>query len=78
MKLPLRWYLTGTALFLIPGGIQIVLFPWLVAVYLHESPTRVGLAQMAAQLPMLLLIYNLNFHLDSENWKEYTPELILT
>ncbi len=56
MKLPLRWYLTGTALFLIPGGVQIVLFPWLVAVYLHESPTRVGLAQMAAQLPMLLLI----------------------
>jgi MFS family permease len=33
-----------------------VLFPWLVAVYLHESPTRVGIAQMAGQLPMLLLI----------------------
>lgn len=39
-----------------PGGIQGVLFPWLVAVYLHESPERVGLAQMASQLPMLLLI----------------------
>lgn len=33
-----------------------VLYPWLVAIYLHESPTRVGLAQMAAQLPMLLFI----------------------
>lgn len=33
-----------------------VLFPWLVAVYLHETPTRVGLAQTASQLPMLLLI----------------------
>lgn len=56
MKAGLRWYLTGTALFLIPGGVQVVLFPWLVAVFLHESPTRVGLAQMAAQLPMLLFI----------------------
>ena len=39
-----------------PGGIQGVLFPWLVAVSLNESPERVGLAQMASQLPMLLLI----------------------
>jgi MFS family permease len=39
-----------------PGGIQAVLFPWLVAVYLHESAERVGLAQMASQLPMLVLI----------------------
>jgi MFS family permease len=39
-----------------PGGIQGVLFPWLVAVMLHETPERVGLAQMASQLPMLLLI----------------------
>ncbi len=52
----LRWYLTSTACFLVPGGIQMVLFPWLVAVYLHESPARVGLAQTASQLPMLLLI----------------------
>lgn len=33
-----------------------VLYPWLVAVYLQESATRVGLAQMAAQLPMLAFI----------------------
>lgn len=56
MSAGLRWYLSSTALFLIPGGVQIVLFPWLVAVVLHESPTRVGMAQMASQLPMLLLI----------------------
>jgi MFS family permease len=35
---------------------QMVLFPWLVTVVLHETPTRVGLAQMASQLPMLLFI----------------------
>ena len=56
MTAGLRWYLTSTACFLVPGGIQMVLFPWLVAVYLHESPARVGLAQMSSQLPMLLLI----------------------
>ncbi len=56
MNAPLRWYLASTACYLMPGGIQSVLFPWLVAVSLHESPERVGLAQMASQLPMLLLI----------------------
>jgi MFS family permease len=56
MSTGLRWYLASTACFLVPGGIQMVLFPWLVAVYLHESPARVGLAQMSSQLPMLVLI----------------------
>lgn len=56
MTAGLRWYLTSSALFLIPGGIQMVLFPYLVAVVLHESATRVGLAQMAGQIPMLLLL----------------------
>jgi MFS family permease len=54
--MPLRWYLTSTAFYLVPGGIQLVLFPYLIAVYLNESPERVGFAQMASQLPMLLLI----------------------
>jgi MFS family permease len=52
----LRWYLASTACFLVPGGIQMVMFPYLVAVFLAESPARVGAAQMASQLPMLLLI----------------------
>jgi len=52
----LQWYLASAACYLIPGGIQMVLFPWLVAVYLHESAARVGLAQMSSQLPMVLLI----------------------
>jgi MFS family permease len=53
---PLRWYLASTACVLVPGGIGMVLFPWLVVVLLHETPERVGLAQMAGQLPGLLLI----------------------
>ena len=56
MPSPLRWYLTSSAFYLIPGGLQSVMFPWLVAVYLHESPARVGFAQMAGQVPMLFLI----------------------
>ena len=52
----LKWYVTSTGFFLVPGGIQSVLFPWLIAVYLMESPTRVGVAQMAGPLPMLFLI----------------------
>ena len=56
MRSPLRWYLASSAFYLIPGGLQSVMFPWLVAVYLHESPARVGFAQMAGQIPMLFLI----------------------
>ena len=52
----LRWYLGSTAFYLVPGGIQSVLFPWLIAVYLQESPTRVGIAQMAGPLPILFLV----------------------
>jgi MFS family permease len=56
LNAPLNWYLTSTASFLVPGGIQMVLFPWLVAVLLHESADRVGLAQMCGALPALFLI----------------------
>jgi MFS family permease len=56
LNAPLRWYLTSTASFLIPGGIQMVLFPWLVAVLLHEPAQRVGIAQMCGALPALFLI----------------------
>jgi MFS family permease len=56
MNRGLNWYLASTAFYLVPGGIQQVLFPWLVAVYLLESPVRLGIAQMAGQLPMLFLI----------------------
>jgi MFS family permease len=56
LNAPLRWYLTSSASFLLPGGIQMVLFPYLVAVLLHEPANRVGIAQMAGALPSLFLI----------------------
>ncbi|MFP6804560.1 MAG: MFS transporter [Pseudomonadales bacterium] len=52
----LKWYLGSTAFYLVPGGIQAVLFPWLIAVYLQESAIKVGIAQMAGPLPMLFLV----------------------
>jgi len=56
MSSALRWYLAGLAAILVPGGINMVLFPWLVAVHLAESAQRLGVAQMAGQLPGLALI----------------------
>ena len=52
----LRWYLASSSCFIVPNGIQQVLYPWLVAVFLMESAERVGFAQMATSLPSLLLI----------------------
>ncbi len=56
MSSGLRWYLVSTACALVPAGVQLVLFPYLLVVRLEASPARMGLAQMAAQLPMLLLM----------------------
>lgn len=67
----LRWYLTSIGTAFIPSGIQMVLFSWLVAVHLGESAQRLGYAQMASQLPMLLLILWGGFfgdRLDQRRW----------
>lgn len=43
------------AAWFIPHGLQLVLFPWLLAVYLHLPPDLVGVGQSALQLPGLFL-----------------------
>ena len=43
-------------MFVIPMGIQTVLFPWLVTIKLQLGATELGLGQMALQLPALFLI----------------------
>ncbi|MGB3808936.1 MAG: MFS transporter [Parvibaculum sp.] len=50
----LAWYMGGIWFYFISSGIQGVIFPWLVAIVLHESSDRVGIAQMMMMLPMLL------------------------
>ena len=42
-----RRYLAGMASWFASFGMQVILFPWLVAVVLRQPPGRVGLAQMS-------------------------------
>ena len=51
----LAWYMSGIWLYFSAAGIQGVMFPWLIAIVLHESSARVGIAQMTMMLPMLIL-----------------------
>lgn len=53
---PAGWYLVTVAMFVVPTGIQTVLFPWLVTIKLELGATELGLGQMALQLPALFLI----------------------
>jgi MFS family permease len=52
----LKLYFGGQASWFISLGIQFVLFPYLAAEVLHETPARVGIAQMSLMAPSLLFI----------------------
>ena len=56
MTRELRAYLLANVAFLVPSGVVTIVFPWLIVVALHESPERVGIAQMITQLPALFLL----------------------
>ena len=49
-------YLFAHAAWFLAFGVQMVLFPYLVRVILHENSVRFGLAQMCLQLPTTFLI----------------------
>ena len=51
-----RWYLGGLAAWFTSLGMQMIVFPWLVAVVLNEPAQRVGIAQMAVMAPALLFM----------------------
>ena len=50
------WYLAGIASWFSSYGMQTIVFPWLVAVVLHEPATRVGIAQMSLSAPSILFM----------------------
>jgi len=52
----LHHYLIGTGTWFLAYGIQSVMFAWFVTMVLHETPERVGIAQMMVLLPGTLLI----------------------
>ncbi|UTW46208.1 MFS transporter [bacterium SCSIO 12696] len=51
-----RYFLSGVGTGSLLGGLQIVIYPWLIAGVLQESADRVGFAQMMAMLPALLFV----------------------
>lgn len=50
------WYLAGIGSWFASFGIQGVVFPWIVAFILVETPVRIGLAQAALWLPLLVFL----------------------
>lgn len=52
----LNLYLLANSSWFLAFGIQMVVFAWLITIQLNESPTRVGVAQMALLLPSLVFI----------------------
>jgi len=52
----IRAFLSMVAAWFIPHGLQIVLYPWLLAVYLQLPAEQVGFGQMLLQLPGLFLV----------------------
>jgi MFS family permease len=53
---PFGAYLLGLACWFVPLGVQMVLFPWLVAVVLRMDAFAVGIAQAALMAPSLLFL----------------------
>jgi MFS family permease len=53
---PLVWFLAGYGVWNFANGMSQVLFPWLIAVWLSESASNLGFAQMATVVPTIALI----------------------
>jgi len=53
---PLAWYMGGQAAWFSSIGLQFILFPYLVANVLQETPARIGIAQMSLSAPALLFM----------------------
>jgi MFS family permease len=70
-KAVFRAYLLITGSAFAALGIQMVLFPYLVAVELHERPALIGLAQMAVMLPSLLFLLPAGALADRVNGKSF-------
>jgi MFS family permease len=59
------------------GGLNSVLFPWIIAQQLHETQARVGLAQFLATLPIMLLILIGGAVADGRDLRGYVARLQL-
>jgi MFS family permease len=74
---PLNIYMISLAAHFAAGGMMGVVFPWLIVHELHLSQAGVGLAQMIAQLPMMLLILVGGAAADGRDLRGYLANLQL-
>ncbi|CAE7836035.1 yraR [Symbiodinium microadriaticum] len=51
-----RWYLASTIGGNLSGGLGTVIGPWIVVIYLNETPERVGLLQFAGMVPSMFML----------------------
>ena len=56
MESQFRWYLAANAAWFASYGVQMTLFPWLVAVALREPASRVGIAWTAMMAPAIVFM----------------------
>ncbi len=74
---PASWYFLTVGVFVVPMGIQTVLFPWLITIELALGATELGLGQMALQLPGLFLVLIGGFLADRFDAKRLLMSLYL-
>lgn len=76
-KSDLRWYMGGISAYFFSGGVQSVLFPWLLTFVLNQSPERIGIAQMLSMAPMLVLALFGGATADRKELRKYLMRLQL-
>lgn len=64
------WYLGSVGSWFSSFGMQTIAFPWLVTVVLHESPARLGVAQMSLMAPSILFMLLLGMVI-ARGWLAY-------
>lgn len=74
---PPAWYYLTVGVFVVPMGIQTVLFPWLITIELALGATELGFGQMALQLPALFLVLVGGFLADRFDAKRMLMSLYL-
>jgi MFS family permease len=73
-----RLYFIAQGLHFAGGGLNSVLFPWIIAQQLQETQARVGFAQFLVTLPIMLLILVGGAVADGRDLRGYVARLQLT
>ena len=74
----LRHYIVAQGTYFASGGLSSVLYPWMLAHELHADEALVGIGQMLATLPTMLLVLFGGAAADGRNLKQYVAQLQLS